>query len=238
MNKKAIIIGNGPSLAKVNIDDLREVDTFSFNRAYLSYEDWDFYPTYYAFVDRYRISLCYDEIHELLNKETKIKKFILASNEYTETHFAKDPRVITINKDKFQWIRDSSVFGKYTEESLPKRIEPCPHSIGSVAITALNFLYVLGYDEVGMVGVDARYVKDSDMNPEERNVNHYREDYIPGESWSDHNVGNDLAKWRVVKSNLDVSNKLKLYSCTENSRVNGIIPYKSLDEFLRKKNEN
>jgi len=227
--KKCIIMGNGPSLNKVNMDDLKGVDTFSFNRAYLSYEDWGFCPTYYGFYDRDRIKFCYEELKNLL-ANSGIKKFFFPATEAAKKHLGHDKRCVFLLKDKLQWIDDHNMFGAYTLDNLPNEFVPCPHCMGSVCITAIQFLYALGYTYVGMVGVDARYVKDSD-GP--KGQNHFRKDYLPGKTWSDHIIGNSLEKWKVVGSLLKRTNKMKLYSCTEGSRVNGIIDYLDLKKFMR-----
>ena len=211
--RKCVIMGNGPSLNKININDLKGVDTFSFNRAYLAYDEWDFCPTYYGFIDRDRISLCYDEIKEMLKKRPGIKMVLLPGAPGpgklpAEKVFSEEKRAVFVIHDNVQWIADPNMFGAYTIDNMPRKFDPCPFCMGSVCVSAIQFLYALGYTHVGMVGVDARYVQDKHLKREERTSNHFRDDYIPGDTCSNHDIGNDLHKWRAVSTHLKRINKM------------------------------
>jgi hypothetical protein len=62
LGEKCFIIGNGPSLKKMDLSALRHEKTFGLNRIYLLFGELGFATTYYVSVNRYVISQCVDEI--------------------------------------------------------------------------------------------------------------------------------------------------------------------------------
>ncbi len=50
-DKTLVIMGNGPSLKKIDFDLLRSVDTFGLNAAYRAYPRLNWWPTYHGCFD-------------------------------------------------------------------------------------------------------------------------------------------------------------------------------------------
>jgi hypothetical protein len=102
----------------------------------------------------------------------------------------------------------------------------------------------MGYTDIGLVGVDARYVKREDVSvvdnktifTSDNDPNHYHKGYH-GEGHETSKIhlkdvaGNDLNPYKSVNI-YSKKNNVKLISCTENSRINGFIPYIKLCDFL------
>ena len=78
--KTLFVIGNGPSLNDIDIQKLRDKETASFNRAYIAYEDWGFYPTYYQIIDPTVFEDNKEDIKNLF--DTPIKKLIFGDSQY------------------------------------------------------------------------------------------------------------------------------------------------------------
>lgn len=230
--KKAIIIGNGPSLKKIDMSKLKNIDTFSFNRAYLAYEEWGFVPTFYACIDRERIRHCYDGVRMLLPDTCPTKKIFLRENQYVMDNFLKEDKVIVTNYDRINWLGTPDEHGIYAESEFPKHMTDAPNCAGSVSVYAVQLAYAMGYTHIGMVGVDANYKSDGHLRNGKGGINHFRPDYNPPDVVSEETVGNDLDKWKMVRDQLAKSKIVKIFSCVSDSKVNGVIPYIHLDEFL------
>ena len=75
-NKKIYVIGNGPSLNKVDVTKLKGENTISFNRAYIAYKDWGFDPTYYMCVDPIVLVNIKDDIQNLIDNSNIMRFFL------------------------------------------------------------------------------------------------------------------------------------------------------------------
>lgn len=245
--KKCILMGNGPSLNKVNIDDLREVDTFSFNRAYIAYEEWDFYPTYFACIDGRTFRTIYEDFKKMVDSDIPIKKYFTAPCGEMLDDVNHKHKIVQTNYKNIDAIADSTLyFGQFRDLNFPPNFNgTCP--LDNVSIWAAQFAYLIGYTHVGMVGVDCRYVPRPDVKnigggdcvfTSDNDPNHFRSDYFGEGAITTHHhlnngvAGNDLGVWSKFKDSYIKQSEFKLFSCTENSRVNGIFKYMPLDEFL------
>lgn len=255
MSKACVLIGNGPSLRNVDMKRLSNVDTISFNRAYLSYNDeWGFDPTYYCVIDGDTIRCTVDDIVKLTNKSSKTKRFFVNNTKGEFDLSGADMSRLTQFK-AFRGKIDKSRFGQWSH-NIPKEIADLP-LICNVSAFAIPLLYCLGYDTVGMIGCDARYVVRKDVEVDgkydcgplkgrpkvkftsNKDPNHYRSDYH-GENHltSTRHIkgvaGNELGPWHSARKIVDTLNNYKVYSCTPNSRMNGIFPYMTFRDFEAK----
>jgi hypothetical protein len=240
-------MGNGPSLNNVNIDDLRDIDTFSVNRAFTSYEEWGFNPTYYCIIDGRSIRSTLDGIVNLIKTNKEIKHFFI-NNSKNEFDFGDYCDRVSIIKDFGSSVKHNQWGGK-----IPKEITTLPTQ-GSVVPYVIQIAISMGYTDIGLVGVDARYVKREDVKivgkyvggpkrgqdkiifTSDNDPNHYHKGYH-GEGHETSKIhlkdvaGNDLNPYKSVNI-YSKKNNVKLISCTENSRINGFIPYIKLCDFL------
>jgi len=251
-NMKCIIIGNGPSLNNIDLQKLKDVDTFAVNKSYMDYKDWDFYPTYYSIIDFWTLRTIKPELINFIKKDSNIKKFFIA--EYTKEKFGElnstegdfdfDERVCYL-KEKYGVVH--CPFGQWVDK-IPKYANNISFVPSIVPIT-IQLAISLGYTEIGLVGVDVRYVKRPDVvkfteNGEtktkftsDNDPNHYRKDYhgeghLTGDMHLNSVAGNDLSPYTILAKYAKEVN-VKVYSCTENSRANGTFPYKDYIEFIK-----
>ncbi|UCG13676.1 MAG: hypothetical protein JSU72_04155, partial [Deltaproteobacteria bacterium] len=130
--ERCFIIGNGPSLAKMDLSWLKEEVTFGLNRIYLLFDRMRFPTTYYVAVNRLVIEQCAQEIARL-----PCTKFIKWQ--------AKD--LIDFTEDTiFIHSRDSRGF--YTD------ITDGVWEGATVTYVAIQIAYYLGFEEVILIGVD------------------------------------------------------------------------------------
>ena len=131
------IIGNGPSLNECKLDLLfKEKSSFvSFNRAYIIYEKYDFYPNYYFCIDKAVLLNCLEDIKKLLN--SRIQKFILL----------KCNETIELQKlsDKVDLIEKTNSNHFY---------------FGDVCVFSIYYLSKLGVKRFEVYGCDCSYIED------------------------------------------------------------------------------
>ena len=79
LNETMFVIGSGPSLNAIDIKKLEGLHTISLNRQYIAYEDWGFWPKYYACIDIRLIHTIYESglLPMMLDPECEIERFFI-----------------------------------------------------------------------------------------------------------------------------------------------------------------
>ena len=130
------IIGNGPSLNTIDKSKLFNnlFPSVSYNRAYIIYETYNFYPTYYFCIDKAVLLNCLPDIKKLLN--SPIQYFILL--ECNETlDLLKHEKITLIQKNN-----DNKYY------------------FGDVATFSIYYLYQNGFQNFDIYGCDCNYIED------------------------------------------------------------------------------
>jgi hypothetical protein len=246
-------MGNGPSLNKINLEELKKIDTFSVNSAFTDYEAWGFYPTYYSVIDHWTIRGIKDDLISFIKKDDKIKRFFISEAIHTSDGFLYDNECFNFsdkvtyiltkwNNNTYGFPKDTKIHphqkalelikrvGISTKIDTPKGqwINEIPKYatkitlLPSVVPVTIQIAISLGYTEIGLVGVDARY--------SDKNNSHYKEDYLITPSFNA-SAGNDLSPYKSI-NNYAKSIGVNIYSCTEGSNVNSIYGYKDYLKFI------
>lgn len=168
--ERCFILGNGPSLARMDLAPLAGEATFGMNRIYLLAGQGGFQPTYYV-----------------------------AVNELVLEQFAEDIRGLTYPKF-LNWNRrhlfgaddDTTLFALlragFSDPFIPTPRRPLS-SGGTVTYVALQLAYYMGFEEVILIGVDHNFADHGQPNRvEERtaavDANHFHPEYFPrGMRW-------------------------------------------------------
>jgi len=242
-------MGNGPSLNKIDIDKLKGIDTFSVNGAFMSYDEWGFSPTYYCIIDGNSTRFLVDDIKELVKTNKYIKKFFLCD-------LKDDFKFAQIDDERVSVVTGFGSYVKFNEweNKIPNKINNLPIQY-SVTAYVIQIAIMLGYDNIGLVGVDARYAPRIDVRVDgvytegehkgkpkviftsDNDPNHYISNYHgKGHMTSKSNLtgvaGNDLSPYQNI-AKLGKRIKVNINSCTDGSRVNGIFPYVDYLEFIK-----
>jgi hypothetical protein len=162
MSKACILIGNGPSIRDIVMPSLKDVDTMSFNRAYLSYGgEWGFNPTYYCVIDGNTIRSTQNDIIKMVKENSDTKGFFInnSKNEFDFSAVTSDPRFVQFGG--FGGGFNSALYNVH-QEPFPKTIKNIP-LITNVSAFGVQLLYSLGYDTIGIIGCDAKYVRRTDV---------------------------------------------------------------------------
>ncbi|MGA9347290.1 MAG: 6-hydroxymethylpterin diphosphokinase MptE-like protein [Anaerolineae bacterium] len=136
--ERCFIIGNGPSLSKMDLSPLRDEVTFGLNRIYLLFPKLGFSTTYYVSVNRLVIEQCAHEIEDL-----PMPKFI--------NWHARD--VIRFTPD-MMFIRDP--YEEPYDVLLDFSTNPASRiwEGSTVTYVAMQLAYYMGFRQVILIGVD------------------------------------------------------------------------------------
>ncbi|WP_052351680.1 6-hydroxymethylpterin diphosphokinase MptE-like protein [Deinococcus pimensis] len=140
--KRCFIMGNGPSLSKMNLSPLKDEYTFGLNRIYLMAERMGWSPSFYVCVNDLVLEQCASEISRI-----ESPKFISSKG---RRHFASlpmrdihwlQPRAIEVNAG----ITPHGPWHYGTWEG------------GTVTYVALQLAYHMGFETVILIGVDHHF---------------------------------------------------------------------------------
>lgn len=167
--QRCFILGNGPSLAQMDLTPLENEITFGLNRIYLLFDKIPFVPTYYVSVNELVLEQFALDIASL-----SMPKFI---NWNSREHF--DDADATIN-----FLR----LGLSLRDGFNSDIDKKFFSGGTVTYVALQLAFIMGFSEVILIGVDHSFVDKGVPNKtvrgEEKDANHFHPEYFPkGVKW-------------------------------------------------------
>ena len=164
MKNRAWIIGNAPSIAELDMTRLKDEVTFSSNRAYLAYEEWGWYPTYYCVIDSRMLKQTTDDVNALI-KGGKIKEFYLHVE--GSEGIIKAPNVHIIEFDKTDYEKHGGKWG-----FRPENFFYC----ADVSAFMLQVAYKKGYRDIYIAGVDMSWGMYGETGPG-KDADHFRPDY-------------------------------------------------------------
>ena len=168
LGERCVILGNGPSLGKIDFSLLEGEKTFGLNKIFLLMKEIDWSPTYYCAVNPLVIEQAREDI-----VNSTLPKFIGHEGvrcipERDDVTFLKSDR----REPGFAVSLDEPMWQGYT-----------------VTYCALQLAYIMGFKQAILVGVDHYYKFQGDPNKEVRaegaDVNHFHPDYFSGgQNWN------------------------------------------------------
>lgn len=211
--KRCFIIGNGPSLNKLDLTKLEGEYTFGVNAIYLNYDKMKFHPTFYVVEDNLVAEDRGSEINQY--KGPKYKFF----GTYLNYILHKDENTMYMN-----------VLRNYADEkNFPMFSNNCVRYLGvggSVTYLCLQLAYFMGFEEVYMVGFDHNYkIPENavisnhrktgfDILSTEDDPNHFSPDYFgKGYRWHDPNVERMEVGFRKARKFFEATGR-KVYNAT------------------------
>lgn len=195
--ERCVIIGNGPSLNKLDLSKMRDTATFAVNGIFYAAEKMGFDPTFYVVEDT---AVMADNTEAILAYKAKHKLFpaeyrkLMGENDHT-TYFRMNRGFYATTSPHYSVPRFS------TDAS--KRV----YCGQSVTIINLQLAYHFGFTEVALIGMDFSYnIPDSVIKEglvytsTEADDNHFHPDYFgPGKKWKDPKLDRVLINYEQAK---------------------------------------
>ena len=160
LGERCVIIGNGPSLNKMDLSFLKDEITFGLNKIYLLRDKWDFEPTYFVSVNPLVIEQNIDDILKI-----PAPKFI----SHNGLPYVDNPDDViflqSVGEPHFSSDVRNGLWEGYT-----------------VTYVAMQLAYFMGFKEVMLIGVD-HYFKsagpaNAEVTSEGSDENHFHPDYF------------------------------------------------------------
>lgn len=212
-DKRAFIIGNGPSLKVEDLQKLNNDITFGCNKIYLSFEEANWHPTYYFVEDDLVYIQNYDEINNL---NLKYKFFPYRANYW--------------GKVMSKAIFFNLIFMNKDDEDFPK-FNPNPQEMywGSTVIyTMIQWAIYMGIKEIYLIGMDFNFqIPNNSCTSQEGRIelindiekNHFHKDYRKqDEKWNLPNLDIQLNAFSKAREYGD-KNDIKIYNASRETKL-------------------
>lgn len=212
VDKKAVILCNGPSLLDVDFDLLDNVYTFGLNKINLLFDKKRFRPSSIVSVNPYVIA----QNKEFFNS-TDIPLFI---NSSSKKHISNKNTVFihTSTEKFFSETPYISLYQGYT-----------------VTFVAMQLAYYFGFSEVALVGCDHNFVTKGQANKTvvsgDSDPNHFDKSYFAGGvKWQLPDLFQSEVSYQMAKDVFE-ENGRKIFNCTKNGKLE-IFERKKLEDFI------
>ena len=214
--KRCFIVGNGPSLNKLDLSKLDNEYSFAVNPIYYKTREMGYKPTFYTVEDVHVIK---DNLKEI--NEYQCDYMFLPSN--GKSQFKKGDNRYFVNLDYSFYVSTSTYF-----ES-PRFSQDCSEEIfcgQSVTIINLQLAYYLGFTEVYLIGMDFNYdipesakVVGNVIESTEDDANHFHPDYFgKGKKWHDPKLHNVMKSYKLAKLMYEIDGR-KIYNATAGGKL-------------------
>ncbi|MHC4911736.1 MAG: FkbM family methyltransferase, partial [Planctomycetota bacterium] len=188
--QRCVIIGNGPSLNKMDLSFLKNEITFGMNRIYLLFDKWGFTSTYYVSVNPLVIEQSVEPIRQITA-----------------------PRFLALEGLPFTGPAEKNIFlqrrpgGAYFSDD-PRRGCWWP----TVTYAAMQLAYFMGFSEVILIGVDHYFKTKGDANKEIVSAgldeDHFHPDYFgKGIRWNLPDLEKSEMAYRLAKQAFEAAGR-------------------------------
>jgi hypothetical protein len=181
----AVIIGMGPSLRPEDLDRFKGFRTFACNKIYLAFENTEWRPDYYSVCD---ILVAQNNRDAILNAD--FRDAVPIHSEYVWPELRSQRNAV-----HYKYGRSIAEWSPGNPTNLSSTLVYGVHSAGySVIIEQILIAYVMGFQNVHVVGVDFSFsggtptestCVSGQILKSEGETNHFHPDYRkPGETWT------------------------------------------------------
>jgi FkbM family methyltransferase len=200
--ERCVIIGNGPSLNKMDLSFLKNEITFGMNRIYLGFEKWNFTPDYFVSVNPLVLEQSVEEIVKI-----PAPKFLsIAGN----PHYPDSEDIIYLDNI------DLRLFSKDPRQGIWQGY--------TVTFVAMQLAYFMGFQEIILIGVDHNFQTKGPANKEVvskgDDPNHFATNYFgEGVRWHLPDLRNSEWAYRIAKKVFESENR-KIWDATYQGHLN------------------
>lgn len=198
--QRCFILGNGPSLNKVDMERLKNEYTFGVNSIFYMTERNGFRPTFYVVEDGHVIN---DNLEEIKRYKTEFK--FIPSIERMKFRTLKEDGLYFLNFNRGFYEPTSPNF---ESPRFSKRCEKVVYCGQSVTMINLQLAHYMGFEEVYLIGMDFNYEIPSNAELDGNTIksvsddeNHFDPRYFgAGKKWHDPKLDNVLLSYKNILS--------------------------------------
>jgi hypothetical protein len=195
------IIGNGPSLNKMDLSVLNDYYTFGLNKIFLIFK-------------RVQLDLSYlVSINPLVIEQSKEEFLKLNIPVFLSYNNTKEK----ISKDNFYYL--NTIGGN---EGFSEKITEPIYESATVTYVALQIAYYMGFKRVFLIGVDHNFSQKGNPNTvqkmEGKDVNHFDPEYFAGKNWHLADLKTSEYGYSNAKLVYEFNNR-KIYDATANGKL-------------------
>ncbi len=216
--ERAIIIGNGPSLNRTDLDLLKGVATFGVNGIYYADERLPEPLTFYVVEDT---AVFRENTADVLAYGRKAETFLLPTLYQPACGPEDDPVFFRMNAGFYRTDDPSYCRPRFSTNAC--EVLYCGQS---VTIINLQLAYWLGFTEIGLIGMDFSYtvptgtqVSGALYTSAGDDPNHFDPRYFgAGKTWKDPKLNRVLANYALAKAIFE-SDGRRIVNCTPGGRL-------------------
>lgn len=219
--KRIFVLGNGPSLNRIDFEKLKNEYSFGCNKIYLKYDASDWRPTFYTALD-WRVTP--DSYREINEKTTDSICF-----------FPKRFFGLLRNDEKTYWYA-TRVNSAACEDNFSLDISRGVAGFGTVIYSALQIACHLGFRDIYLLGVDVDYkiqdtvqqsgadkfhtgTKINLTSTRDDDINHFDPRYFgKGAKWHDPNVDEMIRGFMLIRKLL-ANTGINVYNATPGGQL-------------------
>lgn len=196
--ERCFIIGNGPSLNKIDLRLLENEYSFGVNSIFLKTKSENFKPTFYVVEDKH---VMYDNLKEINDYDVAYKFF--ATQYKDKIHNKKNTLFFNMNLGFHQIHSPHHEKPRFSTDASKEMF--CGQS---VTIINLQLAYYLGFTEIYLIGMDFSYdipksaivEENGTITSTEDDPNHFDKTYFgKGKKWHDPKLHNVLKSYEMCK---------------------------------------
>lgn len=199
--KSCIIIGNGPSLNKMDLSLITDCYTFGLNKIYLMYEKIDLQLNYLVSVNKFVIEQSVDKYNDF-----PCPIFL----SYTAS------KGLEFNADNIYYLHTGNFKGFYSDLCRPI------NEGYTVTYVAAQIAYFMGFEKVYLIGVDHSFKQQGRANEvqtlKQDDENHFDPRYFAGNQWQLADLENSEEAYKRARSFYE-KNGRNIYDATVGGKL-------------------
>jgi hypothetical protein len=195
------IIGNGPSLNKMDLSFLKDYYTFGLNKIHL-FQKYNLDISYLVSVNPHVINQTIDQF-EL----SKIPTFISLQN--SDNYIPKNKNIYKIDS------QSEFGFGQKMEDQMFEG--------GTVTYVAMQIAFAMGFKRIALIGLDHSFEQKGKPNSEETliedDINHFDPNYFKGQKWHLADIEANEISYQLANYYFERNDK-EIYDATVEGKLN------------------
>ncbi|EKE75365.1 6-hydroxymethylpterin diphosphokinase MptE-like protein [Gallaecimonas xiamenensis] len=214
--KRCFILGNGPSLNKVDLSLLKNEYSFAVNGIFYKTDECGYRPTFYVVEDK---AVMADNIERINEYEAPYKFFPI--NYRSKVKNRKNCLFFRMNTGFYKECSPNYGVPRFSTDA--SRRLYCGQS---VTMINLQLAHYLGFSEVYLIGMDFNYeipksavVNGKEILSTEDDCNHFHPEYFgKGKTWHDPQLDKVLNSYKMMKIVYEASNR-RIFNATVGGKL-------------------